>query len=209
MLLENSHSASRFATRYFSLGHRIRRRRSWRLWRVATGRYGAVPGSAQSSYAGPVFRASTSGTAVISSLIASAPPFARFLGNPALLRNDSPLERDGFGLPVPSASHETVKPSWETGLLSRKRGADLARNRRFESISLQWGVMANRKPSELKTAEAAGPGPGLACLPQYGWNGSTTPSVSSRRIRIWIGHDGPASLGRGQLMIARALLATP
>jgi hypothetical protein len=49
---------------------------------------------------------------------------------------DSLLERDGFGLPVPSASHETVKPSWETGLLSRKRGADLVRNRRFESISL-------------------------------------------------------------------------
>src|SRR4051812_18295781 len=29
------------------------------------------------------------------------------------ISTDSLLERDGFGLPVPSASHETVKPSWE------------------------------------------------------------------------------------------------
>src|SRR6266446_9196481 len=33
--------------------------------------------------------------------------------------NDSPLEGDGFELSVPG--RETVKPSWETGLLSRKR----------------------------------------------------------------------------------------
>ena len=32
---------------------------------------------------------------------------------------DSPLEGDGFELSVPG--RETVKPSWETGLLSRKR----------------------------------------------------------------------------------------
>jgi hypothetical protein len=32
---------------------------------------------------------------------------------------DSPLEGDGFELSVPG--HETVKPSWETALLSRKR----------------------------------------------------------------------------------------
>jgi hypothetical protein len=32
----------------------------------------------------------------------------------------------------------------ETGLLSRKRGADFARNRRFESISLQQRVRRNR-----------------------------------------------------------------
>jgi hypothetical protein len=47
---------------------------------------------------------------------------------------------NGFGLPVPNASHETVRPSWETGLLSRKGRADLVRNRRFESISLQQTV---------------------------------------------------------------------
>src|SRR5580704_18005904 len=37
---------------------------------------------------------------------------------------------DGFGFPVPSASQETVNSSWETGLLSRKRGADLVRKSR-------------------------------------------------------------------------------
>jgi hypothetical protein len=50
----------------------------------------------------------------------------------------SPLEGDGFELPVPG--RETVKPPWETGLLSGKTEADLLRNRRFESSSLQRGV---------------------------------------------------------------------
>jgi hypothetical protein len=52
---------------------------------------------------------------------------------------DSLLEGDGFELSVPG--HETVKPSWEMGLLSRKRKADLLGNRRFESISLHRRVM--------------------------------------------------------------------
>src|SRR5437773_930861 len=62
------------------------------------------------------------------------------------ISTDSLLEGDGFGLPVPSASHETVKPPWETGLLSRKRGADLVRNQRFESISLQRRVRNEPDP---------------------------------------------------------------
>jgi ATP dependent DNA ligase C terminal region len=41
-----------------------------------------------------------------------APPKVRFAA-------DSALEEDGFELSVPG--HETVKPSWETALLSRKR----------------------------------------------------------------------------------------
>src|ERR1700730_15586248 len=50
----------------------------------------------------------------------------------------SSLEGDGFELSVPG--RETVKPSWETGLLVWKTGADLLGNRRFESISHQRGV---------------------------------------------------------------------
>src|ERR1700737_860601 len=48
---------------------------------------------------------------------------------------DSPLEGDGFELPVPG--REAVKPSCET---VSKTGADLLGNRRFESISLQRRV---------------------------------------------------------------------
>src|SRR5260370_30541302 len=40
-----------------------------------------------------------------------------------------------YHLSVPG--RETVKPPWETGLLPRETGADLLRNRKFESISLQ------------------------------------------------------------------------
>jgi hypothetical protein len=49
---------------------------------------------------------------------------------------DSPLEGDGFKLPVPG--RETVKPPCDTGL--SKTGADLSGNRRFESISLERRV---------------------------------------------------------------------
>jgi hypothetical protein len=62
---------------------------------------------------------------------AKSPTAARFVV-------DSPLEGDGFELPVPG--RETVKPPWETGLLSGKTEADLLRNRRFESSSLQRRV---------------------------------------------------------------------
>ena len=48
------------------------------------------------------------------------------------------MEGDGFELPVPG--RETVKPPWETGLLSGKTEADLLGNRRFESSSLQQTV---------------------------------------------------------------------
>ena len=69
----------------------------------------------------------------------------------ALLRfaSDSPLEGDGFELPVPG--RETVKPLWETGLLSGKTEADLLGNRRFESSSLQRGVRRELDPTASAT----------------------------------------------------------
>jgi hypothetical protein len=51
---------------------------------------------------------------------------------------DSPLEGDGFELSVPG--RETVKPIVGDGTTSSKTEADLLRNRKFESISLQRRV---------------------------------------------------------------------
>ena len=51
---------------------------------------------------------------------------------------DSAVEGDGFELSVPG--RETVKPSWETGLLSRKRERICWGTEGFESISLQRRV---------------------------------------------------------------------
>jgi hypothetical protein len=59
---------------------------------------------------------------------------------------DSTLEGDGFELSVPG--RETVKPPWETGLLSGKTEADLLGNRRFESSSLQRRVCEPSVPHE-------------------------------------------------------------
>ena len=52
--------------------------------------------------------------------------------------SDSPLEGDGFELPVPG--RETVKPVMGDGAAVSKTGPDLLRNLRFESISLQRRV---------------------------------------------------------------------
>jgi hypothetical protein len=51
---------------------------------------------------------------------------------------DSLLEGDGFALSVPG--RETVKPIVGDGTTSSKTEADLLRNRKFESISLQQRV---------------------------------------------------------------------
>jgi hypothetical protein len=52
--------------------------------------------------------------------------------------HDSALEGDGFELSVPG--RETVKPIVGDGTTSSKTEADLLRNRKFESISLQERV---------------------------------------------------------------------
>jgi hypothetical protein len=71
---------------------------------------------------------------------------------------DSPLEGDGFELPVPG--REAVKPSCET---VSKTGADLLANRRFESISLQRRVCelsvplcGNRREARVSAAPDLG-----------------------------------------------------
>ena len=86
---------------------------------------------------------------------------------------DSPLEGDGFELPVPG--REAVKPSCET--LS-KTGADLLGNRRFESCSLQQRVRceldfltdlngsAGRPTEMLSQVGAMLAGPAALCRPR-------------------------------------------
>ena len=67
----------------------------------------------------------------------------------ALVRfaSDLPLERDGFGLPVPSASHETVKPSRPREPHLVECGIGVSGLVGFQRASIQRGTRLELKPS--------------------------------------------------------------
>jgi len=84
--------------------------------------------------------------------------------------SNSSLEGDGFELSVPG--HETVKPSWETALLSRKRKRICSGTESSNPSPLQRGVDCEPDFRGRILSMTVGPFFFPSCRPGYGFAGS-------------------------------------